>query len=112
MLADNLNALPIVGVDARCQSIPGQGHVSLDTSLYGRGVQLNENAPLMQRGESQLGNVGSATKRFMSQEKERRWNKHTAVSEVDMTPAGCKVPAGAIANSPRSLTGMHRMVPA
>ncbi len=32
--------------------------------------------------------------------------------ELIMTPAGCKVPAGAIANSPRSLTGMHGMVPA
>ncbi len=30
------NALPYVGVDARCQSIPGQGEVRLDTSLYGR----------------------------------------------------------------------------
>jgi len=35
-----------------------------------------------------------------------------AVSKVDMTPAGCKVPAGEIANSPRSLTGMHGTVPA
>ena len=35
------NALPIVGVDARCQSIPGQGDVLLDTSLYGR----SHNAP-------------------------------------------------------------------
>ena len=30
------NALPNVGVDARCQSIPGPGEVRLDTSLHGR----------------------------------------------------------------------------
>ena len=35
-----LNALPNVGVDARCQSIPGQGQVRLDTSLYGRKNKL------------------------------------------------------------------------
>ncbi len=57
VLTDNLNALPIVGVDARCQSIPGQGHVSLDTSLYGRGYNRTRNGPLMERGEGQMGNV-------------------------------------------------------
>ncbi len=30
------NALPNVGVDARCQSISGQGEVQLDISLHGR----------------------------------------------------------------------------
>jgi hypothetical protein len=34
--SSQLNALPIVGVDARCQSKPVQGEVLLDTSLYGR----------------------------------------------------------------------------
>ncbi len=57
MLTDNLNALPIVGVDARCQSILAQG-VLLDTSLYGRGYNRTRNGPLMERGEGQMGNVG------------------------------------------------------
>ncbi len=34
--SDELNALPNVRVDARCQSIPGPGEVRLDTSLHGR----------------------------------------------------------------------------